>query len=41
MHPDDKEIGSFPGLTRKPAEFVRFLEDGLKQFRKKAQLAQG
>lgn len=29
MTPADEKIAAFPGLTRKPEEFVRFLKDGL------------
>ena len=29
MSPADEKLASFPGLTRKPEEFVRFLKDGL------------
>ena len=29
MSSEDEQIASFPGLTRKPEEFVRFLKDGL------------
>ena len=33
LMPDGEKINSFPGLTRKPQEFVRFLEDGLSKYR--------
>jgi len=33
LQPDGEHINSFPGLTRKPQEFVRFLQEGLKKFR--------
>jgi thiol:disulfide interchange protein DsbD len=33
MLPNGEKINSFPGLTRKPEEFVRFLTEGLKKFR--------
>ncbi|MBE0645869.1 MAG: thioredoxin family protein [Bacteroidetes bacterium] len=29
MSTDDQQLTTFPGLTRKPQEFVRFLKDGL------------
>ena len=29
MSPEDVKLSTFPGLTRKPEEFVRFLKDGL------------
>ncbi len=29
MSPDDRQLTTFPGLTRKPEEFLRFLKDGL------------
>ncbi len=31
ISPEDETLTTFPGLTRKPQEFVRFLEDGLKK----------
>jgi thiol:disulfide interchange protein DsbD len=31
LTPDDQKIAAFPGLTRKPEEFVRFLQDGLRK----------
>jgi thiol:disulfide interchange protein DsbD len=34
LMPDGEKINAFPGLTRKPQEFVRFLSDGLSKFRK-------
>ncbi len=34
MSHDDVQLTTFPGLTRKPEEFVRFLNDGLTKFAK-------
>jgi thiol:disulfide interchange protein DsbD len=31
ISPEDETLTTFPGLTRKPQEFVRFLEEGLKK----------
>lgn len=31
LTPEDEKIAAFPGLTRKPEEFVRFLKDGLRK----------
>lgn len=33
MMPDDEEHTMFPGMTRKPEEFVRFLSDGISKHR--------
>ena len=33
LNSDGEKISSFPGMTRKPQEFVRFLKDGLAKFR--------
>ncbi len=33
LMPDGEQLTVFPGLTRKPQEFVRFLKDGLTKFR--------
>ena len=33
VSPEGEKLASFPGLTRNPQEFVRFLEDGLSKFR--------
>lgn len=39
LTPDGEKIGSFPGLTRKPQEFVRFLKDGLVKFQESRPVA--
>lgn len=39
LYPDGEHINSFPGLTRKPQEFVRFLQEGLKKFNAAQQVA--
>lgn len=36
MSSDDTHLGTFPGLTRKPEEFVSFLQAGLRDASKKA-----
>ncbi|MBN1446702.1 MAG: thioredoxin family protein [Bacteroidetes bacterium] len=34
LMPDGEKLDAFPGMTRKPQEFVRFLEEGLRKFAK-------
>ncbi len=36
---DGEKISSFPGMTRKPQEFVRFLKDGLAKFQETQSVA--
>ncbi|MCB2203777.1 thioredoxin family protein [bacterium] len=39
LTPDGEKINSFPGLTRNPQEFVRFLKDGLSKFQESKAVA--
>jgi thiol:disulfide interchange protein DsbD len=39
LTPEGEKINSFPGLTRNPQEFVRFLRDGLDKFQQSQPVA--